>query len=573
VKLALKEGAGSLAVDGTFVVSPLAFDGKLQIADFALPPLLSRLPAPGADLLRAGALRADLSLALTPRGSAQGAAPGADLRVAGTLGLAGLDLGEAEKTRDFGVTWKDLDVAIQELKVPGLLAAQGAGGPLSVGLGRVRLVEPDIRITRDVEGLVLPPLGGKAPAPEAEPAKAAAPEPAQPAAREPAASAEPAAPIQVDVAEALIERGRARIVDRSVKPYYKSRFDRIDLRAHGVHWPGPVVQNLVFTAKGLEGANLDVRGSLGTPKAKLDAKLVKLPLAPFNPYVTPRGYSLADGTLSFDTQAKLARDAYDSSTHIVVSQLEVGGEQGESLFQKNFGIPLTMAIGLLKDLSGDITLSVDVEGSRKGTQVGLGSIVGQALRKALIGALASPLKLLGAVVSDGKVQSLAPEPIAFLPGRAELAETGASRIEQLGGLLSSSPGIVLTLRGAIAAPDVRWLKEQDLLAELRATSGVRALGKLGQMGVRRAVRLYLEARLRGEEPTLEAEPAAWLEAEIERRTLEPAKLTVLADARAAAAQSKLVSEHGIAPARLALGPPQIEPLASAPGAAVALGRP
>jgi hypothetical protein len=575
VSLSVKQGDGSLAVDGELSVSPLGFDGKLGIAALELPPLLVRLPVPGAALLRQGTLRADLEVALAPKDGGSGAAP-TDLRVAGTVGLAKLDLGEAVRTRDFGVEWKDLEVGIQQIALPGALGARDPAQPraLDVELARIHLVEPALRITRAEQGLVLPALGGEPAAPESANGDAApdAP-PAAPADAADATVARPAPEIRVRVADARIERGRARIVDRGVKPHYRSQLDRVDLRARGVRWPGPVIDDLVLAAQGLEGASLDVRGSIGTGSPNLDAKLVKLPLAPFNPYVTPRGYSLAGGTLSFDSRAKLGRDAYDTSTRLVISQLEVGGEEGESLFQKNFGIPLTVALGLLKDLRGDVTLSVPVAGDRTGTRTRLRTLVAQALRKALMGALASPLKLLGAVVGDGKVEAMAPEPIAFLPGRAEPAEAGEDRIEQLAGLLSASPGLALTLRGSTGEDDERWLEEQALLEELRATSGLRALGKLGQIGTRRAVREYLEARHAGQEATLEPEAAAWLEAEIERRTLDPAQLEALAEARAEAAQRKLSSEHGIAAARLALGPPAGEPAGAQPAVTIALGRP
>ena len=568
VTLSLKEAGGSLAVDGELGVSPLAFEGKLRIAALALAPLLARIDAAGVQLLRQGTARADLQIVLAPRSEAQGGAGPTDLRVSGTLGLAGLDVGEAKTAKEFGVAWKDLEVGIRELAMPGLIGASDPAKPLALGLSldRVRLVQPVFRITRTEQGLLLPSLAAEQP----EPPEAAA-APAEPAPAEPAGSAAPGPEIRVDVADAQIEAGRARIIDRSVKPFYNTKIDRLDLKARGIRWPGPFVQNLVLGMRGLQGATLDVRGSIAPGNSKLAVKLVELPLAPFNPYVTASGYSLAGGTLSFDSQAKVASEAYDTSSSVVISQLDVGGSEGASLFQQNFGIPLSVALGLLKDLDGNIKLAVPVAGDRGGVKVGLGSLVGQALRKALIGALASPLKLFGAIVADGKVQSLAPEPIAFLPGRAQIASEGSARIEQLAGLLSASPGIALTLSGATAPPDVRWFQEQALLEQLRATSGVRALGKLGEIGTRRTVRAYLEARFAGQDAPLEAEPREWLEAQVVRQSVDPSQLASLAAARAAAAQQALVAEYGIKPERLSLGTPVSEAPTAVPGVTIALG--
>jgi hypothetical protein len=448
--------------------------------------------------------------------------------------------------------------------MPGLIGASDSDKPreIAVDLTRVQLVQPAFRITRTKQGILLPPLGAGEPAPAEEGAALAA---------APAAGAAPGPEIRVAIAEARIEGGRAQIADRTVQPFYNSKIDQLDLKARGIHWPGPVIENLVLGMRGLQGATLDVRGSIGPGDSKLDVKLVELPLAPFNPYVTASGYSLAGGTLSFESKARVERESYDTSSQVVVSQLDIGGAQGESLFQENFGIPLSVALGLLKDLDGKIQLTVPVEGDRAGAQVGLRSLIAQALRRALMGALASPLKLFGAITADGKVQGLAPEPIAFEPGRAEIAEAGSARIEQLAGLLSASPGIALTLRGATAPADVRWLQEQALLEELRATSGLRAIGKLGEIGTRAAVRKYLEARFAGQEAPLEEEPRVWLEAQVVRKSIDPARLAALADARAAAAQRALVSEYSIEPARLTLGPPAGESPTAVPGVTIALG--
>ena len=567
VTLSLKQGAGSFAVDGALGVSPLAFDGKLRIVDLALAPLLGRIDAPGTSWLRQGNARAELAIVLVPRGGALGGAPPTDLKVSGTFGFSGIDVGEAQTAKEFGVAWKDFEVGIRELAIPELIGARDPAKPLALAasLDRVRWVQPAFRITRTQQGILLPPLGEK----ETQPAEAAAA--AQPETGEPAASAAPGPEIRVEVADAQIEGGRAQIVDRSVKPFYKSKIDRLDLKARGIRWPGPFVQNLVLGMRGLQGATLDVRGSIAPGNSKLEVKLVELPLAPFNPYVTASGYSLAGGTLSFDSKAKVERKGYDTSSSVVISQLDVGGAEGESLFQQNFGIPLSVALGLLKDLDGDIKLAVPVAGDRGGAKVGLRSLVGQALRKALIGALASPLKLFGAITADGKVQSLAPEPIAFLPGRAQIAEAGTARIEQLAGLLSASPGIALTLSGATAPPDVRWFQEQALLEELRATSGVRALGKLGEIGTRRAVRNYLEARFAGQDAALEPGPRDWLEAQVVRQSVDSSQLALLAAARAAAAQQALATEYGIKPERLTLGPPVSEVPTAVPGVTIALG--
>ena len=88
------------------------------------------------------------------------------------------------------------------------------------------------------------------------------------------------------------------------------------------------------------------------------------------------------------------------------------------------------------------------------------------------------------------------------------------------------------------------------------------------------VRFHLQAKLANEEPrVLEPEQEAWLESHVAEQKIDPAALATLAATRAAAAQSLLVREHGIAAERLPIGPPVTEPPAAKPGVAIGLGAP
>ena len=89
-----------------------------------------------------------------------------------------------------------------------------------------------------------------------------------------------------------------------------------------------------------------------------------------------------------------------AKSQVSLHQLSLS-ERESGWFQKAFGVPLDVAIALLQDLEGNITLPVNVEQDEKGTSVGVGAAVAAALRQALVGALAAPLKLLGSVAGVG----------------------------------------------------------------------------------------------------------------------------------------------------------------------------
>jgi hypothetical protein len=565
VSLAVHEGDGSLAVDGDLTLDPLSFAGKLALRELALAPLAAHAPAPGADLLRGGRARADLEVNLAGRGAS---APGtSDLRVAGTLGLAGLEVGKPGD-KDFAAAWKDLAIQIHEITVqPAIGGDPAKPRAVALTLDRVQLTEPDVTVTRTETGIALPQIGAaekdasaEEPPAQAPPAAAAAPAPA------PAVSAK--------LEKLRIDRGRVHVSDRSVKPFYDGRIERLDVVAGRLAWPPLKVDPFVADLKGLHGMVLHVHGGINPAPGvtRIRAELESLPLAPFNPYVAQSGYSLANGSLALQIAIHKEGEGYDSTTDVAIRELEVGGAEGEALFEQNFGIPLSMALGLLKDQQGVISLSVPVAGDAAGAHVGLMSVAGQALRKALLGALASPLKLLGIGTSDGKVASLKPEPIEFLPGGAEPSDAGKVRVDQLATLLTSAPGISLTLHGGTSEGDERALRERALLAELERTSGFRALASLGQIGVRRAVRENLQARANGEPaPELDTEQKAWLESELAKQTLAAGALEALGEERASALVETLVTEKGVDVARVRIGAPAPARSLPIPGVAIDVG--
>ena len=157
-------------------------------------------------------------------------------------------------------------------------------------------------------------------------------------------------------------------------------------------------------------------------------------------------------------------------------------------------------------------------------------------------ALASPLKLLGALSLDGgKVEAFRPEPIGFVTGQAEIADDAWWRIEQLAGVLAASPALRVELTGETSADDVRALQEAAVLADLQQEQGfLKGLRNLPSRGTRNAVRAVLEARAKGEPSpeALDEDDAAQLEAWLAAKPVGEEQQRALASARERAIAKK-----------------------------------
>src|SRR6185369_11748347 len=92
---------------------------------------------------------------------------------------------------------------------------------------------------------------------------------------------------------------------------------------------------------------------------------------------------------------------YDTTTYLTLSDFDLASRSGKHVVLEQLGIPLTVAVALLRDWKGNIDLTIPVKIDEKGTQIGLGTIVTGALVSALVGTLTSPLKVVGFVLPRG----------------------------------------------------------------------------------------------------------------------------------------------------------------------------
>jgi uncharacterized protein involved in outer membrane biogenesis len=565
----LAEGSGSLAVDGGLTLDPPGFDGTVRIADLVLGPLITPFAPRIGRLFHGGAARAELQLAVGPPASPQAPSAGG-VRGSGKLGVTALEVVDADP-REFRLAWKELALDIHELFVPGILAQGGAAkpGPITLSLDGFALTQPAIQLTRTPTGLLLPQTG----APPPPPTQAGTPQPPPAPAAAPAQD-NAATPVVADVKRMAVTQARVEVTDRTTKPFYRAAIYPLDFLATGVHWPGPVAKQVKLQAHTSDGGSFLVTGNLDPKGSNISAKLEGLPLAPFDPYAAGTGYNVGGGAASLDSKIKLAGPKYDTNTHLVIHELDLVGEQGDTLFSQRFGVPLEVALALLTDVGGNIVLDVPLSHGASGTSVGLGSIISQALANALLNAIASPLKLISAVAEmGGQAENLAPKALAFLPGRVDLAPGEADRIDQLAGLMARSPGLHLHLRGDTGPEDDRWLREQALRAQLEGGGGIgqRLRALTTERAETKAVLAYLADRAAGKDTPLPDEYKAWFEEKVGAEVVPPADLQKLAEQRAAKVQSLLVEGSGIAQERVVIDPSPEDLAKGQPSVAIGLG--
>ncbi|MFN8628151.1 MAG: DUF748 domain-containing protein [Candidatus Binatia bacterium] len=627
--LALTVGAGSVNIDGALRLARLGFAGALRVVELPLAEILAAAAILPAGVLQAAELASELTVEAgmpVPDREASAPAPG-EARLRGRLSLSGLRAG-TPGAQGFSLTAKAIEVGIGELRAPGVVpgagsqassaAAPGAAAndlslrgtlslsdvllagadaksfalgtralgldlkeatlpgvlpgpataektrPMRIALGDLRIGGPSVRVTRTPEGIPLPSFV-IAPAASSEPIanRGEASGTAQSTAR----------PLEVTLDNLRLADGSVALTDRAVKPFFEGGIAPLHVDLRGVRWPPLAIEDLHVSATSPGDGTVTVAGTLDRDREHVELNAKQIALPPFNPYATTMaGYTIGGGKASIVTNVTADHGHYSASNALTLHNLDLRGAGGESLFQQTFGIPLSVALALMRDTNGDIALEIPVQMDEAGVQVGIGTIIRGALQRAIMGALASPLKLMGAVFGGGKVESVSPTAVAFRVGRSELAAGAAEQVEQLAALLASRPGIAVTLATVTTPADVRWLREQALLAAWDKEGFFGKMRDLPQRGARNAISAALEARKHDGEGTLDPEDAATLDRWLDERPAIPeARLQALSDARVREVERVLLEEHGLAPERIRRAPEPAKAAGQVPAVQLELG--
>jgi hypothetical protein len=434
-------GGGTIEVGGSLGIEPATIDATVDLSELALPELTALLDMPLA--LAQGTASGRLEL----RGST--AAP----RIAGSLDVR--QLHTAPPSADD----QERILAVDHLETR-FTVEPGATGTIDVE--SLALSYPYAMVQREAAGIFpLDVLAGRSSGEQASgPASAASPTPG------PGRS--------VRIGTLTIGNGRIDFVDKTTQPAYWMGLTSAEATAKGVGLAPLAVGQLELSGRQdeLNPLRASVRRT-GDVRWQAKATFDGLSLATLNPYLSPvLGYEAQTGSLGVDLDATLENTTLSATSALSLDR--VGLQQtGLDVIQRQTGVPLTVALALLKDVSGEIALSIPVQLDTATGKYELGSFVTQAIGRAVLGALSSPLRWLGMLFgTEGPPHALAIDPIPFRPGSAALDDAGKTRLTQVARILAAHAELDVILKAQIAAEDERAVGQRMLadLAQRRVTT-------------------------------------------------------------------------------------------------------
>ncbi|MGE8479946.1 MAG: DUF748 domain-containing protein [Pseudomonas shirazensis] len=430
--------------------------GKLQASgQVNLAPVTAKLDVSSRDIdlriaqayispfiqleLRSGMLASELKVDL------QNTAPLA-FTVTGTATVNQLHTLDTIKDRDF-VKWQQLDLN-------GLSYVHGD----ALTIDQVKLLQPYARFiinedrTTNVDDLLIPQPAGAT--------KSTAEKPVTPSNSK---------PLGIRIGKIDINDGSANFADLTLTPNFATAVQQLNGQVGTIDNRQPAPAKVDIKGKVDRYAPVTIKGALNpfNPMASLDiaTSFKRVELTTLTPYSGKfAGFRIRKGRLNLDVHYLITNGQLKAENKLVIEQLQLG-EKVDS--PDAVDLPIRLAVALLKDTDGTISIELPVTGDLNNPQFSVMPIVWQTLRNLVLRAAQAPFKFIGGLVSGGSSQDLGT--VAFSAGSSDLSGDAQAALDKLATALNERPELRLEIEGTSAqTSDGPLIAEQRLEREYQS---------------------------------------------------------------------------------------------------------
>ena len=275
------------------------------------------------------------------------------------------------------------------------------------------------------------------------------------------ADQEPVDDLRVDIGRVNLKGGSANFKDFTVRPDFAIGLQTLNGSITGLSSAEASRAKVDIDAAVDKYAPVKITGEVNYLAAEaytnLAANFRNIELTTFNPYSGKfMGYQIEKGKLSIDTTYLVEDRKLRAQHKILISQLKLG-EKVESADATK--LPVKLAVALLKDRNGDITLDLPVSGTIDDPQFKIGPIIWKIFVNLLMKIVTAPFTLIASLFGGGPEVQF----VEFAPGRSTLEPALVERLTSVRTALVQRPGLELEIPTAYSreldAPallDTRW---------------------------------------------------------------------------------------------------------------------
>jgi uncharacterized protein DUF748 len=501
------KSGGRIAMRGRALPAQGTAEAKIEASGVALAPLQSVLARFASVKLASG----EVSLSGTLRVGGKDA----KLVYAGSAGAANVALDDATGVRLLG--WNAL--ATESLKA--------TLSPDRVDIDELRLTAPAGRLAIAKDGTSnisrafakdQAAAGTVAPPSTAESAPRAAAADAASGTGETEAKRGEEGAVAVVVRRVRVEQGALDFSDDSLSPGFVAKIYELAGTANGLSSDPDARSQFNFEGRVDEFGYAQLSGSVNPfaprNRSTFRVQLRNLDLATASPYAMRfAGYRIATGRLTADLNYRVRANLIEGDNKITLDKFTLG-ERVDS--PDALKLPFELAIALLKDPDGTISLELPVTGNLDDPQFSFAPLIWKAVGKLIGNIVAAPFRALAHLFGGGGSEGEGGV-IAFDPGKSRLLPPEREKLARIVAVLAKRPEIKLVIPAHYdSEADTRAMKRAALGREIGRRAGFALTGddepgpvNLEDRPTRAAVRaLFAERFSKAELDKLRAEAEA-----------------------------------------------------------------
>ena len=263
----------------------------------------------------------------------------------------------------------------------------------------------------------------------------------------------------------IIQEGRFEFTDASQNPTVNTYFDQVTGSIENLSSDVENKSKVDIQGNLETYGKLFVRGTLNPlsqkPYTDLGIKVSNINLSTASPYSAKfAGYQIDKGKLDLNLAYKIDDKKLQANNHIFIDQFEFGDSVDSP---DATSLPLPLAIGIMKNLDGEIDIDLPISGDLDDPSFSIGSVVFSAFTNLITKIVTSPFAILGSLVEGGDDISS----VEFLAGQASLSTDQQAKVMKLAKALKERPKLNLEIRG-IADASVDGDIDLTVLAKNRA---------------------------------------------------------------------------------------------------------
>ncbi|HCN47402.1 MAG TPA: hypothetical protein DIT18_18500 [Pseudomonas sp.] len=277
-------------------------------------------------------------------------------------------------------------------------------------------------------------------------------------------------PLGIRIGQIDINDGSANFADFSLTPNFATAVQQLNGQIGTIDNRQPTPAKVDVKGKVDRYAPVTIKGALNpfNPMASLDiaTSFKRVELTTLTPYSGKfAGFRIRKGRLNLDLHYLITNGQLKAENKVVVEQLQLG-EKVDS--PDAVDLPIRLAVALLKDTDGKISIELPVSGDLNNPQFSVMPIVWQTLRNLVLRAAQAPFKFIGGLVTGGGAEDLGN--VSFAPGSSELTADAQGALDKLAAALRERPALRLEIEGTSAqSSDGPLIAGQRLEREYQST--------------------------------------------------------------------------------------------------------